>query len=812
MSLTRDLRYTLRTLRKAPAFTAAAVLTLGLGVGANATVFTWLKAVLLDPLPGVAEGARLVTLNQANRQMGMGGYSTRYRHFLYYRRHASVFSAMIGFELAPVNLARDGRPEVALAGLVSEGYFQTLGVRPALGRAFSADETRAAGGQPVVVLGDRLWRRRFAADPHIVGRTVRLDGQPFTVVGVAPAAFQGSYGGIAQDLWVPITMQPRIAPGGDLITSGKFPVQIIGRLRPGVTRAQAQAELDLLGRALWRVEPSRTGWREIAKPLAESERGVTSGLAGVVKILMAMVSVVLLIGCMNVANLLLARALGRQREVATRLALGASRWRLVAQLLTESLLLTALGGVAALLIAALAGRTLPNLLPPLGMPLGLNLALDWRVLGFTAATAAATALLFGLVPALLATRVPSAQLLKDAGAATTGTRRHARLRSGLVVAQLALSMAALVAAGLAGRSLAHRLGQNPGFATGNLLLTSFDVFLGGYDKPRGARFYEQLQERVAALPGVRSAALADYVPLGFSRGGNVLPLAVPGYVPRPGEDLDVVYDVVTPGYLRTLGIGLAAGRDFAAGDRDGGAPVVLVNQDMARRYLAGGPALGRHIQVGGIDREVVGVFRDFDYRSLGEAASPLVLVPFAQRPDTWMTLVVRTAGDPYAALPAVRAAAAALDPGLPQFETMSFEQRLSASLFENRLAVQLLAAFGLLAVALAAVGLFGVIAYFVGRREREIGIRMALGAERRRIELMVLGEGLRLAAGGLGIGLLVSAACARLLGGLLHGVSPLDPAVFAGVTAGLVLVALAACYLPARRAAGLEPQEALRQS
>jgi len=808
MGLIQDLQFGARMLRKSPTFTLAAVLALALGVGANTTVFTWLKSVLLEPLPGVTEGRRLVTLSSA-RGAG-GGYSTRYHDYLYYRDHSRLFSGMTAYELTQVNLARGGRPEIALAGIVTSDYFAVLGVRPALGRWFRPEEGQGIGAHPVVVLSHPLWRRRFGGDRGVLGRTVSLDRHPYTVIGVAPPDFLGSYGGIAQELWVPIVQEPELVVGGDKISNGKYPVQITGRLRPGVTIARVQAELDLLSRQLAQAFPDHAGWREVAYPLSQAQRGFTSSLVPAVEVLMAVVLVVLIISCLNVANLLLARALMRRREITIRLAVGADRGRLLRQLLTESLLLAALGEAAGIAVAALAARTLPALLPPLEWPLGFNLEIDWRVLLFSATITAAAVMLFGLAPALQAAGTDASTALKDENAAVTGGRRHASLRDGLVVAQLGLSLTTLVAAGLVGKSLVQSLARRPAFEPHNLLLTSFDLFLGGYDRERGSEFYRELLQRVQALPGVRAASLTDYAPLGLSGGGNVSPVEVPGYLPKPDEDKSFVLDAVGPHYLRTMGIDVMAGRDFDAQDRQGSLPVVIVNEEFAHRFFPGGAALGRHCKVAGIDREVVGVMRNYKYRRLTDDPEPELLVPFQQDYRSQMILVVRTAGEPFGLLPALRRTAAALDPGLASFDTMTGEQRLGSSLFAERLATKLLAAIGLLATLLSAVGLFGVMSYFVGQRPREIGIRMALGARRGQVLRMVLGHGLRLLLGGIAIGVVAAGVVSRLLRSVLYGVSPLDPLVFAGVAAGLAAIALLACYLPARRAAWMDPFAALR--
>jgi predicted permease len=811
MSWIQDVRYGVRSLRQNPAFTVAAVLALGLGVGVNTTVFTWLKSVLLEPLPGVADGARLVTLS--NSRGDSGGYSTPYRDYLFYRDHARGFAGMTAYELAPVDLAAGGRPEIALAGLVTADYFTVLGVHPALGRGFRADEAAGAGAHAVAVLSNSLWRRRFGADPAIVGRSVSLNRNAYVVIGVAPAAFLGSYGGIAQDLWVPVSQQPQLAAGGDQVSAGSYPVQITARLRPGVTQAAAQAELDVLARQLAPLRPaSRAGWHEVAYTLAQSQRGLTSSLVPAVEVLMAVVAIVLVIACLNVANLLLARALARRREIHIRLAVGAGRGRLLRQLLIESVLLAALGGGVGIALATVGAKALPALLPPLDVPLGLNLTLDARVLLWCAATAAATVLIFGLAPALTGARLSPAGALRDDSAAAIGGRRHAAWRTGLVIAQLGLSLATLVAAGLVGKSLVRSLDRRPGFAPDHLLVASYDLFLGGYDSRRGSDFDRRLLARVAALPGVRAVSLTDYAPLGSSGGGNMERVDVPGRVVQSADETSFVTDAVGPGYLRTMGIALVAGREFGEQDREGAPGVLIVNQAFAKRFLTGGSPLGRHCKVGGVDREVVGVMGDYKYRRLAEdPGDPELFVPFFQDYRSQMTLVVRTVGEPLAMLPAVERERVALDPGLAATGVMSGAQRLGRSLFVERMAAQLLGGLGLLAAVLAAVGLFGVMSYFVGRRPREIGIRMALGADRAQVLRMVLAQGLRLALGGIAAGILAAAAVTRFLQSILYQVSPLDPAIFALVATLLAAVALLACYLPAHRAAHLEPFAALRQ-
>jgi len=810
MGLIQDLQFGIRMLRKSPAFTAAAVLALGLGVGANTTVFTWLKSVLLEPLPGVTDGDRLVTLSRSKGEHG--GYSTRYHEYLYFREQSRLFAGLTAYELMPVNLAHDGKPEIVLTGIVTANYAATLGLRAELGRWFRPEEGQGIGAHPVAVLSYPLWRRRFGADPGILGRSVSLDRHPYTVVGVAAPDFMGSYGGIAQELWVPITQEPQLVPGGDQISKGTYPVQVTGRLRRGVTLAGVQAELEVLARRLGQLDPALAGWREVAYPLAASQRGLTPSLVPAVKVLMLVVGVILVISCLNVANLLLARALVRRREITIRLALGADHARLLRQLLTEGVLLALLGEALGIAIAAVASRALPALLPPLDVPLGLNLAFDSRVLLFSATVTAAAVLIFCLAPALQAARADASGALKDDSAAVAGGRRHGVLRNALVIAQLALSLTVLVAAGLVGKSLVQSMARRPGFEPRHLLLTSLDVFLSGYDRDRGSELYRQLLERVEALPGVQAASLTDYAPLGFSGGGNISPVTVPGYVPKPGEATSFVLDAVGPNYLHTLGIPLAAGRDLRASDRQGAPGVVIVNETFARRFFPGGSALGRHLLVRGVDREVVGVMRDYKYRTLDDDdPSPQLLVPFFQDYRSQMTLAVRTVGEPFALLPAITRAEAALDPGLVAFETMTCEQRLGRTLFTQRLAIQLLGALGLLAAVLSAIGLFGVMSNFVGQRLREIGIRMALGARRAQVLRLVLAQGLRLALAGVAIGAAAGAALTRFLGSLLYGVSPMDPAVFAAVAAGLAGVMLLASWLPARRAARLEPFEALRQ-
>ncbi|HET6277617.1 MAG TPA: ABC transporter permease [Candidatus Polarisedimenticolia bacterium] len=808
-TLRQDLRYAVRMLAKHPGFTLIAVLSLALGIGANTTVFTWISAILLDPLPAVSDAGRLVIPSFNSRNYS--DLSLSYADYVDYRDRNSVFSGILVHDMEALSLGFDDKAERIWGEVVSGNYFDVLGVRPALGRAFLPEEDATPGTHPVVVLSHGLWRTRFGGDPGTVGRTIDLNNRPFTVVGIAPEGFQGTEVGLDLDAWVPMMMHELIQAGGDRLKErGNHWLDSVARLKPGVSLAQAEAEMRTLAEHLNQEYPdSNDGIGVSLYPLWRSPEGAPRVLGPVLFILMAVVGIVLLIACANVANLLLVRAAGRQREIAIRLSLGAGRGRLIRQLLTESILLALMGGILAVVMALWTSDAIKLFIPRTPFPVSLSLAIDRSVLGFTLLVSVLTGIVFGLVPALQASRPDLVRSLKQESTTTTGGRRKGRLRNILVASQVALSLVLLIAAGLFLRSLQQARTMDPGFNPGNVLLASIDLFPNGYEAEEGRQLYDQIREQVGALPGVESVSLARRTPLGLG-GTSSGSMTVVGYTPAEGETPFAFYNMIGPDYFRTMEIPLAHGREFTPQDRFGAAGVLIVNETLATRYWPGEDPIGRQLSFGEDPYAIVGVARDIKYHELNDAAVPYVYFPVLQFFRADMTLHVRTTGDPESFAGVVRHTIAGLDPDLPVFGVMSLEAAIAPASIQQRIAGSLLGVFGFLALVLAAIGLYGVLSYAAGQRTQEIGIRMALGAQRRDALRLILGQGMFLASIGLAGGLVISFALTRLLSGVLYGVSPTDPGIFLGVAALLGLVALCACYVPARRAARVDPLVALR--
>jgi predicted permease len=809
-TLLQDLRYGLRLLRARPGFTLVAVLTLALGIGTNTTIYNWIQTLVLRPLPAVEAQEDLVLL--LNRTAG-GAYTTlSYPDYVDYRDRNEVLSGLMLYELSPMSLNSGGESERVWGSVVTGNYFDVLGVQAALGRTFLPSEDRTPGAAPVVVLSHAYWQRRFGGDPAVVGQALKLNGHDFTVVGIAAEDFGGTYAGLSLDAWVPVMMQRQVMSGDFLEERGHHTFEALGRLRPGVSREQAGTALDVIAAQLAREYPkTNEGRRAVVEPLWNAPWGAQQVLRPVLAVLMIMVGLVLLIACANVANLLLARATGRQREIAVRLSVGATRWRLVRQLLTESLLLAALGGAAGLLLALWCSGLMSTFVPPSEYPVSLPVRFDWREPAFALGATLLTGVLFGLTPALQTTRPELVSALKAEAPSAGLGRRRIPLRSALVIGQMALSLLLLVSAGLFLRSLRNAQSIDPGFRPQPVLLASIDLLPNWYDEPRGRLLFQQLLDRIEALPGVISASTARRVPLGF--GGDSSTSAVPeGYEPRPGEEILLSYNVVGPKYFETMGIPLIHGRDFRAQDAG---PVqeepIVVNEELARRYWPGAAdPLGRRIRIGQTWCTVVGVAKNIKIRTLGEEPFPYLYLLHAHNWRPSMTLHVRAQGDPLELAAAVREQLRALDPQVPLFSIRPMRQHMGISLITQRMSGTLLSAFGLLALGLAAIGVYGVMAYSVSQRTREIGIRMALGAQRRDVLGLVLGQGLRLALAGVALGLAAAFATTRFLRSQLLEVSPIDPAVFGGVAALLAAVALVACAVPGRRAAAVDPMHALR--
>src|SRR5882724_738294 len=807
-----DLRYALRMLAKTPIPTGAALLSLALGLGANSAIFALLKAVFLQPVP-VARPAELVSIYTTDAVLP-GTQNSSYRNYLDYRSGNHVFSGLLAYLPIKLNLLTGGDPVQVEAALVSGNYLGVLGVHPVVGRDFQPDEDRTPGSHPVAILGYGLWQRRFGADPHLVGRTVLFNGRAFTVVGIAPRGFHGPEVLRATEVFVPMMMYDQVLVGprrAFFLNRGALMLKMMGRLQPGVRLAAAEAELTTMARRLERAYPDDNQGRGLSLlPLAQStispwERK-TYVLGGTV--LGATVGLLLLIAAANVANLLLARALARRKEISIRLALGAGKGRLSRQLLTESTVLSLLGGGLGLFLASWGRSFLWSLRPP-NIPESLDVSLDLRVLLFTFVVALATGLAFGMAPVTqLFSPALVAALKGESTAARTGGRR---LRNALVIGQVALSVVALVIAGLFLRSLWNAQRIDPGFAADRLLSVSFNVGAQGYDEPRGRAFYERVVERARTIPGVRGAALGEWQVL-----KGMLPMRPIGIggveVAAKGEPIYLQSQSVGPGYFETVGIPILRGRGFAGADRTDSRPVAVVNERMVKRFWPGQDPLGKRFTFLDDNRtvEVVGVAKDSKYNSLGEAPMAFAYLPIGQRFAPGMTLYARTAGSPAALVETVRKEVQSLDRSLPLSDAVTIADVLHDSLWSARLGAILLSIFGLLGLTLAGVGIYGVMTHHVEQRRREIGIRMALGAQSGDVVRLVLRQAMTLVAIGILVGLAGAVATARLLTSLLFGVGGGDLLTFVVTVAVLTLLALAASFLPAHRASGIDPYAVLK--
>ena len=824
--LLADLRYAGRTILKNPGFSAVVVLTLGLGIGANTAIFTLMDQVLMRPLR-VKDPGELVLLDGPGPFSGRTHNDHTFSHPMYLALRdgtSGVFSGVVARFGTDATLTWHGRSERVMVESVSGNYFEVLGLTPALGRTFTLDDDRTAGGHPLVILSHGFWKRRFGSDPQIVGQSVSVNGRPMDVVGVAAPGFQGIEVGRVVDVFVPITMKATLTPTWDDFANWRSRwLNIIARRAPGISPEQAEAGANVAYRQALNEDVKTLGhWTEknrqrfLAKHL-----DVTPGATGMsdlrrqttapLLVLMGMVGLVLLIACGNVANLLMARATARQKEVAIRLSLGASRGRLIRQLLVESLLLSLLGAVAGVVFANWTGDLLLRALPFEGASQALSADPDLRVGVFTLVISLLTGLLFGLAPALQLTRPAVASTLKDEAAAVIGGS-GARLRRGLVVAQVALSLLLLVGAGLFARSLHNLRQQEPGFTADRLLVFSVDPPLAGYDRDRVRDFAQRLQQGLQAVPGVTAAAPALSPIMSDSVWRSTI--KVDGYTSKEGEDMSPQVNAVAPTFFATLGVPLLGGRDFDARDVQGAPRAAIVNEAMAKYFWGNESPLGKRFGFARddkIDIEVVGVVKDGKTNNMREAIPRMIYVPLDQQNEiSGLVVYARTSLPEEGVATAVRQAVARLDANLPIYNLKTMEAQISESMFVDRMVAALSAAFGLLATMLAAVGLYGVMSYSVARRTREIGIRLALGAPRQRVLGMVLREVGTLGAWGLGLGLPIAIGLAQLLRAQLFGLAPHDPLTIASATLLLACVTVLAGLVPARRAMRVDPILALR--
>jgi predicted permease len=820
----QDVRHGARVLLKSPGFSVVAVLSLALGIGANTTIFTVVNAVLLHPLP-VKDISQLVELDTIDTKthLGFSGgtgatkLGLSFANFQDYQRQNDVLSGVTG--IIPVALTWSGgvEPRQIAGNLVSANYFDVLGLRPSAGRFFLPDEDTKLNGNNVAVISYGFWANKLGADNGAVGKTLTLNAMPYTIIGVAPKGFKGTFiFGSAEQIWIPTSMYPQVLTGlsKEFFNDRRFlNASAYGRLKPGIGLNPAEASLKTIASQLEKDYPKDNGGRSIAlTPLTEAAVGVNVhdqiALAGTM--MMTVVGLVLLIACANLANLLLARAARREREMGLRAALGASRSRLIRQMLAECILLSLIGGAAGLAIAYVGRTVLWSFRPPFIEQNDIDLSLDSHVLIFTLGISLFTGLLFGLAPAFRASVPDLAETLKLGGrGGSIGWGRN-KLRSLLVMSEISLSVVALVGAGLFVRSMRDAQKMDPGFESKNLFMLAFDLGALHYDEGRGQQFLRSAVERANAAPGVQAAAIASNFPLGGGFARTVFP---------EGEDESTGYrgtltqlDDITPGYFDALRIPLLRGRLFTDADRQGTKIVAIINEAMAKKFWPNQDAIGKRFHFFGDAplREVVGIARNSVVNAIGEVPPPLVYLPVTQDYAPAATLQVQTTGRPEAVIAGVRGQIQSLDPNLAITNVQTIGEIIDQGLWAPEMGAALLALFGGLALVLAAVGVYGVLAYSVTQQTREIGIRMAMGAERSHVLRLIVGQGLKLAGAGLAVGVLVSLALTRQLSSLLFGVSAYDPLTYAGVILILVFVALLACYIPAQRATGVDPLVALR--
>jgi macrolide transport system ATP-binding/permease protein len=812
-TMLQDIRFGFRILFKSPAFTLVAALSLALGIGANTAVFSIINASLLKPLP-VEEPERLVSVFTTDTK-NPGNLPTSHLNYVDYRDQNQVFSSLLAYTGAGLSLTRGETIEPVFGLVVSGNYFDVLGVKTALGRAFLPDEDKTPGAHPVVVLSHGLWQRGFGGDVNLVGKTISLNRHDFTVVGIVPEGFTGTDLGPGPDLWVPMMMHDQVQPGFDWYNErrGLF-LNLVGRLKPGVSVEQAQASLKIFSGQLAQSFPKDNegrGAKIVPLLQARIDPDGSGQLLLASGVMMGVVALVLLIACANIANLLLARASARRKEIAMRLALGAGRARLIRQLLTESLVLSLVGGVVGFLVALWARDLLRTFDPVGGGPNAPPIAtLNFRVLGFTLLVSLLSGVIFGLAPALQASKPDLVLTLKGETSAPARRAFGFNLRKALVVIQVALSLVSLISAGLFVRSLRNAQATNPGFITDNILLAGFNLGREGMDKPQGVNFQRQLAERAAALPGVQAVTIASSRPFD---GGIMRSVFLEGQAPTPnGRGVLVQLNNVGLRFFETLGISLQQGRDFSERDDENAPKVVIINETMARRFWPNQDAIGKRFKFFGEEfyREVVGVARDTKYNDLTEANTPFIYAPLLQNYSNEGTLHVRTTGDATRITAAVRAVAKELAANVSLLNVQTLGARIDQSLDGPRAQTRLLAFFGLLALLLSSIGIYGVMAYSVAQRTREIGIRMALGARSQNVLSMVVGQGMTLVGGGVALGLIAAFAVTRLIGSLLFGVGAADPVTFVIASLLLVGVAALASYLPARRATKVDPLIALR--
>jgi predicted permease len=805
----QDIRFGFRMLRRSPSFMILAVVCLSLGIGANAAVVSWIEGILLRPFPAVAYQDRMVAMRGTDR--GSGSPDVSWPDFVDLQR-SCILVDLIEDKITGATLSIGDRAEGASGSIVGWNYFDLLGVQPVLGRGFNPDEGVGRNAHPVTVISYGLWKDRFHADPAIIGKTQRLNAVPHTIVGVAPEGFYGTFVGYQFQFWVPTSMQEVFDPGGyKLEDRAARWIEGFVRLKPGVTMDQAQAEISAVAKRLEEQYPDTNRGHGIRLlPLWQTPFNKASELLPTLSITLAMVSFVLLIACANVSNLLLVRSLARRQEMTIRLALGAGRRRVVKQLLTEGLMLSALGAAGGLAVAYWCRNLLVLFFPAApGVVFNLPAEIDWRVLAFSAGVCLGATLLFALVPAIQTSKIDLAGALKSDSKSVVGSRGRSWLRSSLVLVQVSLSFVLLVGAGLLLESLQRMRTADPGFTT-SVQTAGVDLISAGYDAPRAKNFQDELVDRVQALAGVESAAFARVRPFSYLPFSSA-PIVVDGFYTAPDEQLTGDYNEVGPAYFATMGIPLVSGREFTRFDNEAGNPVAVVNDIMAAQYWRGQDPLGKRLQMKGRWVQVVGVAKASKASTFLETPKPFFYVPLRQNFTMRAVLHVRTSQGPESTAAALVREIHALDGNLALSAVVTMREQIDRKTSPQRIAVALLGVFGGLALLLAVIGLYGVMASAVSQGSRELAVRMALGAGASNVWRLVMSHGLVLTAGGVALGVAAALGLTRLMGYLLYQVSPRDPLAFGSAFVVMTVAAGAACAVPAWRAMRTDPLRALRE-
>jgi predicted permease len=811
--LFQDLRYASRQLRRAPGFAAVAILTIAVGIGTSSTIFTWIRAVLLNPLPGASEPDRVLALEMLTPS---GEWTpTSYPDFRDFRDNSKQLESMTVSSPMDLAVGNETAVERIWGELVSGNYFDVLRVRPEVGRFFSKTESGdEQNAHAVVVISHELWKNRYHSDPSVAGTTVRINRFPYTIIGVAPENFHGSMPGLSLEMWAPATMFGQLSSTGNWMLQDRKTrmFRVLGRLAPGVGIEQARAEVQAFAKRLAEADAdTNEGMSATLLPLAKSHYGIQESLLTPLSILMGACGVVLLIVCANVANLLLARSVSRQKELSVRIAMGASRTRVLRQLLTESFLIATGGALVGLVASQFLDGSFRWLVPASALPDMLQPPVDLGVVFFAAVVALAVALISAIAPALYCAQSGVGESLKEGGRSGTSSARSHRLRGLLVSCEVALAVIALVGAGLFVKSFQLATAIQPGFDPHHVAVAQMNLSAAGYDAQQADSFRLRLQQGLERQPGVTAVSYADYIPLSIPA-GSWEDLQIQGYVPGPNENMKIYRNLVSPGYFDLMKIRFLEGRDFNLHDDTANQPVMIVNQTFVRRFLAGRDPIGQKVQGWGKWFTIVGVVHDSKIYRLMESSPAYFYVPIRQifRPEMGLKFYVRTSAPVNDAVAALRREAQHIDPAVPVFGAMPLEEYIAASLFPQKIAASLLGTLSSISLLLAGIGLYGVMTYAVAQRTNEIGIRLALGARPLDVLRMILGKGLMLALPGLAVGVLIAAALARVVSSSLVQVSPGDPSIYVAAAVFTIFITLCATANPARRAAKVDPMVALR--